>query len=248
MELLLEAVRLNECMGRARLVVVLLTVLATGACGGALPEGEPARNVEAPAAPADTGGSDTGVVAETGGSSPAVTTTVPSPVLPPEIAPPPIVLEAAGTRQEAWQGSYCVTKVDASGSGTGVCSDASLWHAEQLTVVRPGDGVRIGLAEGAFVYGHDGCTPECPPIVTAFPLGCQEGAVATFEVPEGKSAWVVELEPGAYELQVFGRFTAPDGRSGDTFGLLGLLVDPDGERAVIPVTDDLAVCPFEPAP
>ena len=71
--------------------------------------------------------------------------------------------------------------------------------------------------------------------VAVYPLGCgPDRAVADFELESASMSWAVELEPGAYELGVFAYFETEDGRSGDTYGVLGLLVDPEpepGDRA-----------------
>jgi hypothetical protein len=120
-----------------------------------------------------------------------------------KIEPPPIVLDATGARQEAWQGGYSITKGD-----EGLCSDSALGHPEQLTVVRPGE--------------------------------------SPFQRLNRENAYVVDIRPGAYELQVVGRFETPDGRQGRTLGILALLVDPKGEPAVIPVTDEHESAPSRP--
>ena len=57
----------------------------------------------------------------------------PSPSAPPgsEPKPPPIVLVTDAGRQEAVQGSYCVTQVSESGEGQGACADAAFVASER---------------------------------------------------------------------------------------------------------------------
>jgi hypothetical protein len=56
--------------------------------------------------------------------------------------------------------------------------------------------------------------------------------------------WQVNLDPGAYEVDVFARFASNDGRKGDVSGSLGLLVDPERTPEIIPMDASLALCPF----
>jgi hypothetical protein len=48
-----------------------------------------------------------------------------------------------------------------------------------------------------------------------------------------ETAWRVHLEPGAYDLDVFANFGAPDGRTGDVSGSLGVLVDDKAPLEVV---------------
>ena len=48
--------------------------------------------------------------------------------------------------------------------------------------------------------------------------------------------WRVRLRPGAYEVEVFARFETADGRTGDTSGSLGILVDRKRRLAIVPLS------------
>jgi hypothetical protein len=84
------------------------------------------------------------------------------------------------------------------------------------------------LLAGAHVTG-DG-------LVVIRPLGCANKEVGTFELPAGEPGAVsrIDLDPGAYQLDVFARFASNDGRHGDLSGALGILVDPDQKRDILP--------------
>ena len=60
--------------------------------------------------------------------------------------------------------------------------------------------------------------------------------------------WRIDLEPGAYELDVFALFELGDGLSGDTSGSLGLLVGGGPKEydysGVVALDEILAVRPF----
>jgi hypothetical protein len=59
--------------------------------------------------------------------------------------------------------------------------------------------------------------------------------------------WDVDLDPGAYQLDVFARFEASDGRAGDVSGVLGLTVPGPKENdalGVHGVKRSMQVCPF----
>ena len=87
--------------------------------------------------------------------------------------------------------------------------------------------------------------------VTIRPLGCGDQKVdqLAFEPRTGQLEWTVDLDHGAYQLDVFALFEAEDGGKGDVSGTLGLTVagpkkwDALGVGAVEP---DMKVCPFEP--
>jgi hypothetical protein len=161
--------------------------------------------------------------------------------------PPPIVLVTAAGRQEAVQGSYCVTVVSESGEGQGACADASFVHPTQLSLVAPGEAVTIELSDAALSLPD--ASSGASSTVAVYPLGCgPDRAVADFELESASMSWAVELEPGAYELGVFAYFETGDGRSGDTYGVLGLLVDPGTGPAIVPVDKSLAVCPYPEPP
>jgi hypothetical protein len=227
--------------------LLALALLAgfTVACGGAVPETEPA------AAPADAGQPppDTSGFTETGGSEPATTSTEPKPAPGPELKPPPIVLETEAGRQEAVQGSYCITHLSEGGLGEGLCVDTLRPHPAELSVVAPGDEITISLPGATIVTEPPGCSGPCDSTVSLRPLGCGEEQEATRVLDEDGLTWTVDLEPGAYQLDVFVQhFDDGKGMTGDTSGSLGLLVDADRDPAIIPVDESLAVCPYPDQP
>jgi hypothetical protein len=144
--------------------------------------------------------------------------------------PPPIVLETAAGRQRAVPGSSCVDYVDeASGYGVGACADTERPSPSRLSTVRPDEEVLIRL-EDADVVRPEGCVSDdeqsCIGTAAVHPLGCARKTIAEIPLAVGPATtWRVELEPGAYEVEVFAYFDAPDGRSGDVSGAVGLLVD-----------------------
>ncbi|HWM13212.1 MAG TPA: hypothetical protein VNO56_01885 [Gaiellaceae bacterium] len=148
------------------------------------------------------GGGTTGSVAQQPtGSAPQVD----KPLLPPAIE---LVSEAG--RQRAAPGSYCV---DDPQAGVGECVDYEAPAGpEQLSVVRPGETVTIALVGSSAVDGT----------ASVRRLGCEEELVSVPLEPETR--WEVDLEPGAYELQIFTTFEAGSA-GGDTSGVLGLVVD-----------------------
>jgi hypothetical protein len=154
--------------------------------------------------------------------------------------PPPVLLESAAGRQEAVLGSYCVTYTDeASGMGTGICTDSERPSPKQLSTVRPGEEIRILLVD-AHVVPPEGCAAEdeqsCIGSVAIHPLGCERKTLAEVPLALGPATtWRVEFEPGAYELDVFAYFEGEDGRSGDISASLGLLVDETAPHEVVPV-------------
>jgi hypothetical protein len=252
-------------MRRALLIVALLAAgLTLTACGGTNPEtGPEAEPADVGALPPETASlvetgefTETSEFAETGGGEPAVTSGVPEPTPDPpipELKPPPIVLETEAGRQEAVQGSYCITRVNDEGEGEGICADAVFPHPDELSVVRPGDTIAITL-EGADIVTAAGCSQASTcPIVTLYALGCgPERAIGEFELTGSTTTWTVELEPGAYELWAFAYFDDGMGASGDTSGAVGLLVDPklDPDRGYeMPAAiDPFVVCPFPQEP
>jgi hypothetical protein len=84
--------------------------------------------------------------------------------------------------------------------------------------------------------------------VTVRPLGCidRESKQLAFP-PTGDLHWDVDLEPGAYQLDVFVIFATDDGRHGDTSGTLGLTVagaKSNDALGVLEVRPRLQVCKF----
>jgi hypothetical protein len=157
----------------------------------------------------------------------------------PKTEPPPILLVSAAGKQIAAEGSSCVQYTDpTTGQGTGVCADvAGPSHPDSLSIVHPGEGLVILLADG---YVTDEGS------VSVQPLGCSENVIREFDLALGMSGTHtrVDLDPGAYQLDVFARFQTNDGRSGDVSGTIGLLVDPDRAQKVIPADARFDVCQF----
>jgi hypothetical protein len=182
---------------------------------------------------------ETGTPASSGEESLPTETSKPIPTLDEaNLRPPPIVLVSAAGKQEARRGSSCVQYADpASGEGAGACSDvAGPLHPDFVSLVRPGDNTLVIVA-GASAEGGS---------VTVRPLGCDDQETLVFDLASGadETSWRVDLEPGAYQLDVFTRFETTDGRSGDVSGSLGLLVGDSDARRTVPAKAGLAVCPF----
>lgn len=133
--------------------------------------------------------------------------------------PPAIELVSEAGRQRAAPGSYCV---DDPQAGVGECVDYEAPAGpEQLSVVRPGETVTIASVGSSAVDGT----------ASVRRLGCEEELVSVPLGPETR--WEVDLEPGAYELQIFTTFQAGTA-SGDTSGVLGLVVDATAPLEVRP--------------
>lgn len=161
--------------------------------------------------------------------------------------PPPIVLLSAAGRQEAVEESSCVSYADEeSGQGVTGCGDTPDLRPELLSLVRSGEEVAI-VIEGADVIRSQGCfgggEQDCIGLVSVRRLGCEK-QVASIPLALGpETRWRVDLAPGTYELDVFAYFDAPDGRSGDVSGSLGLFVAASGPQKILPVPDELVACP-----
>jgi hypothetical protein len=154
------------------------------------------------------------------------------------LRPPGIILASPSGKQEATLGSSCVQYLDpASGQGTGVCSDVGgPLHPDLISLVRRGEDTLVILA-GASAEGGS---------VTVRPFGCTDQETLVFDLEDGADTtrWRVELEPGAYQLDVFTRFETADGRSGDVSGSLGILVLDSDARRIVASKRRPAVCPF----
>jgi hypothetical protein len=157
--------------------------------------------------------------------------------------PPDVVLASEAGRQVGVVGSYCVEN---PAEGYGACADGTRPAAKRANVVAPGETVTF-LLDGARAVRAPGCRSRdhsCVGEAQVSPAGCRAATVARVGFERGsETRWRVNLEPGAYELQVFVNFEADDGRSGDVSVALGLLVDPDAEPAVVPMPASAAVCP-----
>lgn len=147
-----------------------------------------------------------------------------------ESVAPATVLSSRAGRQHGVQGSYCVSyPVDERDTGRVTqCVDAVPdLHPNRLSVVRPREVVMIAVREATMVTGG----------AAVFRLGCDDRAIRRFSLAERTTRWRVRLTPGAYEIDVFVRFETADGRSGDTSGLVGLVVSRTRERRIIPAPD-----------
>ena len=157
------------------------------------------------------------------------------------LKPPPILLVSGTETQRAVQGSYCVDYVDkASGEGHGICSDSAQTYPQAVTSVARGDRVTFVLPDAVL---------RADSSVAIRPLGCADRVTAeiTLEPGTGEHRWRVDLEHGAYQLDVFARFKAVDGRTGDTSGSLGLTVAGQKKWDALGVTGvkrSMQVCPF----
>jgi hypothetical protein len=139
--------------------------------------------------------------------------------------PPPIELASEAGLQRAAPGSYCV---DDPQAGVGQCVDYEAPAGpEQLSVVRPGEALTIAFVGASAVDGS----------ASVRRLGCDEELASVPLEPETR--WEVDLEPGAYELEVFGTFEAGSA-NGDTSGVLGLLVDAAAPLEVRPAGPPVA--------
>jgi hypothetical protein len=157
--------------------------------------------------------------------------------------PPPLVMASKAGRHVADQGSFCVDG-RRGGVGVSVCADVFELAVTRVSVVRPGEVVRIQLPGARIVHRSRLCGPSgrCPAFVSVAPLGCDE-SIRRFRLPGRTTAWKVRLDPGAYELDVFvGRFTTRDGRTGSTRGSFGLLVDRAAKRNIVRAADGLRAC------
>jgi hypothetical protein len=192
-----------------RVVTALLFALAVAGCGT---EGE----VGSPSASSGEGQVVTVSVTETE-------------IDPLELEPPPIVLDGTNGRQTAVEGSYCIEYVDtSSGQGQATCSDSGPIHPKAVTAVVAGDEVTFAFP-GAEIVSGSGCYSDdpqgCIGEVIVRPLGCDDRTIETVALAPGpQTRWTVDLEPGAYELDVFGYFESDAGATGDVSGTLGLTV------------------------
>jgi hypothetical protein len=196
---------------------LLVLVLVIAGCGA---------ETEGAGVPASSGAESQALPVETAPQSPTQEE--------PELEPPTILLISPAGKQPAAHGSYCMT----GGLSSGVCADmAGPIHPEEMSVLHPGDRAIVALA-GAFEMDEGSAVVR--------PLGCQDKETLSFDLTPGMSEthWRVQLEPGAYQLDVFTRFHSNDGRNGDVSGSLGLLIESAGPPRTVPVDLDLAVCPF----
>jgi hypothetical protein len=172
-----------------------------------------------------------------------------------KLRPPRILLRSIAGQQKAVEGTFCVDYVDqASGRGGGMCSDSPDVHPDSITFAQPGDELTFVFG-GADIVHASGCKSEsegeqgCIGFVHVKPLGCEDREVERVPLALGsETRWTVDLEPGAYELDVFGYFESSEGASGDVSGGLGLLVGggpkQDDYLGVVAVERAMMVCPY----
>jgi hypothetical protein len=148
-----------------------------------------------------------------------LTPSVPAPEAEEEgLRPPALVLVSDAGVQRGVQGSSCVQTESA-----GLCSDTAAPDPERLSVVRPGEAVEVVVEGAGSARGK----------ITILRLGCDE-PVGSHKLTGATTSWAVDLEPGAYELDVFvGSFETPTSR-GDTSASLGLLVDDTAPLELVP--------------
>jgi hypothetical protein len=142
--------------------------------------------------------------------------------------PPPPALELVSDAgvQRATQGSYCVT-----GAGVGECVDyATPRGPARASVVRPGEVVAIAFGGAVAVDGR----------ASVRRLGCDEEILSLRLSPETR--WKVRLEPGAYEVAAEAVAFETGRATGDTSGVLGLVVDAKAPLAIGPAPSPPA-CP-----
>lgn len=167
----------------------------------------------------------------------------------PALAPPPrVFLESAAGGQQAVDGhTGCISGHDPSSDDVTVvqCSDGIDPAPASLSVVRPGEEIRIVLEEGEVVRPA-GCSPDgeptCAGIAYVHALGCAKETIAEIPFSVGPvTTWKAELAPGTYELDFGVNFVAP-GRGGDFMGVLGLRVDEEAPLEIVPRPGDVVGC------
>ena len=165
------------------------------------------------------------------------------------LTPPRILLRSAVGDQEAVRGSSCV---DSSAQGTGVCADSGPVYPEAVTVALAGDEVTF-VFEGARIVRPSSCHSDdeqgCLGYVHVRPLGCDDRLVARVPLERGSEThWTIELERGAYQLDVFGYFATDERTTGDVSGTLGLVVGGGPKEydalGVTQIKPSMQVCPF----
>ncbi len=151
---------------------------------------------------------------------------------PPVGRPPAIELVSAAGTQVAVAESSCVMSTQ-DGQGVGVCSDTEDLKPRQLSLVRPGEEIVIRLQAASVTEGT----------VDVRRLSCEIETFTEIELEPGpEMGWRIDLPAGQYELQVYANFDAPNGRSGDVSGSLGIFVATEQPRRIIPVPDSVVGC------
>jgi hypothetical protein len=162
------------------------------------------------------------------------------------LKPPPIFLVSAEGKQLAVQGSFCI-----SGQGQGMCGDTGPIHPKAVTAVAQGDEVTF-VFSGTKVVRASGCHSDdeqgCIGYAHVSPLGCENPQLEGVPLALGpETRWTVDLEPGAYELDVFGYFESDGDANGDVSGTFGLTVAGAKENDALGVQElkpAMKVCEF----
>ena len=138
----------------------------------------------------------------------------------PRVRPPQITLETRAGSQRAVQGSSCV-----QGNGAGICADTAYPAPRRLSVVRPGERVRVRVAGATSID------------LEVHRFGCHAEALRHVDL-DADGRWRVDLPRGAYELVALARLG-----NGDTSGGVGMWVDPKRPLAVVPADALRTLCP-----
>jgi hypothetical protein len=151
--------------------------------------------------------------------------------------PPPVMLYTPIGSQAGVLGSTCTGN---EVLGCGSCDDRIFRYDKPFLLLHPGDNLRIDMP-GAQVMGSDLCMPACPPSARVHLALCEadtlvvgtNGEAAQRVLFQQDEPWVLDVQPGVYFLFVTTHFASPDGWSGQTNGLFGLIVDPSRERTLV---------------
>jgi hypothetical protein len=133
------------------------------------------------------------------------------------VAPPPISLTSVAGRQGAVQGSFC-TK-DRRFGHPSICADTIFPDAKRLSVVRPGEALRLSM-RGAAGFDVDIGRRGCRTVLRRLHVG-HDGR---FRAPLGADV---------YQLTVYVSHFRAGRLSGDSSAGLGLWVDRSKRRAIV---------------
>ena len=138
------------------------------------------------------------------------------------IQAPAVVPKSENGAQEAVPGSLCIFSLDPeSGEGEGSFGDTGPIHPNAVTGVAAGDDVAFTFV-GVKVVHAGGCQggdeQDCIGSVSVKPLGSAREVERVPLAPGSETRWTVDLEPGAYELDVFAHFESDAGATGDVSG------------------------------
>ncbi len=138
------------------------------------------------------------------------------------LRPPTISFTSRAGYQRAAQESFCVFSPPHEGqeSGVSLCADTTDLPPRRLSVVRPREVVTIRFGRALAVADA----------VAHVRLLGRTRVISSFAIRSPSRRWRVGLRAGAYEVEVFGRFEMPDGRTGDASGSLGVLISRETGR------------------